>query len=61
VLLQVCDEHAQRLLENVFGQAMADDVRCWELGPDATWTRREGRDYQAGLMALVTEHANSAV
>ncbi|MBB3085852.1 RNA degradosome polyphosphate kinase [Geodermatophilus sabuli] len=58
VLLQVCDEQAQRLLENVFDQAMADDVRCWELAPDATWTRLEGRDYQAGLMRLTVAHTN---
>ncbi|MGY1630548.1 RNA degradosome polyphosphate kinase [Geodermatophilus sp. SYSU D01186] len=57
VLLQVCDEHAQRLLGNVFDQAMADDVRCWELGADAAWTRREGRDYQVGLMEQVVAHA----
>jgi polyphosphate kinase len=60
VLLQVCDEQAHRMLENVFDQAMADDVRCWGLGPDANWTRRDGRDYQAGLMAMATEHANGA-
>jgi polyphosphate kinase len=60
VLLQVCDEQAHRMLENAFAQAMADDVRCWELGPDATWTRREGRDYQAGLMELAVTHANGA-
>ncbi|MFW3169461.1 RNA degradosome polyphosphate kinase [Geodermatophilus sp. CPCC 206100] len=60
VLLQVCDDQAQRLMQGVFDAAMADDVRCWELGPDATWTRLEGRDYQAGLMAQATEHAVAA-
>ncbi|MGK5112125.1 MULTISPECIES: RNA degradosome polyphosphate kinase [unclassified Geodermatophilus] len=60
VLLRVCDEPSHRLLQNVFDQAMAEDVRCWELGPDATWTRRHGRDYQAGLMALAAEPAGGA-
>jgi polyphosphate kinase len=57
VLLQVCDETAQRQLQAVFDAAMAPGVCCWELGPEGTWTRSGGRDYQAGLMAAVTEHA----
>ncbi|MGY1739856.1 MULTISPECIES: RNA degradosome polyphosphate kinase [unclassified Blastococcus] len=55
VLLRVCEEGAQRQLVAMFDSAMAPDVRCWELGPDARWTRREGRDHQAGLMAAVVE------
>ncbi|MGY1746710.1 RNA degradosome polyphosphate kinase [Blastococcus sp. SYSU D00695] len=57
VLLRVCDEHAQRQLGAMFDSAMAPDVRCWELGPDARWTRRDGRDHQAGLIAGVVESA----
>jgi polyphosphate kinase len=36
---------------------MAADVRCWQLGPDGRWTRREGRDHQSGLVAAVGELA----
>ncbi|WP_448640622.1 RNA degradosome polyphosphate kinase [Geodermatophilus sp. URMC 63] len=57
VLLRVCDETAQRELQAVFDAAMAPGVDCWELGPGGTWTRSGDRDYQAGLMAAVTEHA----
>ncbi len=57
VLLRVCDETAQRELQGVFDAAMAPGVRCWELGPEGSWTRSGERDYQAGLMAAVTEHA----
>ncbi|MGY1812113.1 RNA degradosome polyphosphate kinase [Blastococcus sp. SYSU D00820] len=57
VLLQVCDETAHRELEHVFATAMAPGVRCWELGSDGRWVRQEGRDFQAGLMARVTESA----
>jgi polyphosphate kinase len=55
VLLRVCEEGAQRQLQSMFDSAMAPDVRCWELGPDSRWTRREGRDHQAGLVAAVAE------
>ncbi|PRY45705.1 polyphosphate kinase [Geodermatophilus tzadiensis] len=57
VLLRVCDETAQRELQRVFDAAMAPGVGCWELGPEGTWTRTAGRDYQAALTAAVTEHA----
>jgi polyphosphate kinase len=57
VLLRVCDETAQRELQGVFDAAMAPGVRCWELGPDGSWARDGEHDYQAGLMAAVTEHA----
>ncbi|MGY1711045.1 RNA degradosome polyphosphate kinase [Geodermatophilus sp. SYSU D00758] len=56
VLLRVCDESTQAQLEDVFDAAMADGVRCWELGGDGTWRRTGERDYQAALMAAV-EHA----
>ncbi len=57
VLLRVCDDSAQRQLQSVFDAAMADGVRCWELGGDATWTRTGERDYQVGLMAAAGELA----
>ncbi|NEK57486.1 RNA degradosome polyphosphate kinase [Geodermatophilus sabuli] len=55
VLLRVCDDVAQRQLQHAFDAAMADGVRCWELGSDATWTRTGERDYQAGLLAAAGE------
>ncbi|WP_336032170.1 RNA degradosome polyphosphate kinase [Geodermatophilus sp. FMUSA9-8] len=57
VLLRVCDDTAQRQLQGMFDAAMAPGVRCWELGPDGAWVRGGERDYQAGLMRAVTEHA----
>jgi hypothetical protein len=33
---------------------MAPDVRCWELGSDARWTRIGTRDYHAELMSEAT-------
>ncbi len=55
VLLRVCEDGAHRQLQTMFDSAMAEDVRCWELGPDARWTAREGRDHQAALVAAVAE------
>ena len=57
VLLRVCADDAQRELTAMFDSAMAADVRCWQLGPDGRWARREGRDHQAGLVAAVGEQA----
>jgi polyphosphate kinase len=57
VLLRVCDETASRELSQIFDAAMAPDVTCWQLGGDGTWTRTGERDYQAGLLAEVGEHA----
>jgi polyphosphate kinase len=57
VLLRVCDDTAQRQLQDTFDAAMADDVRCWELSSDGTWTRTGERDYQAELMAAAVDHA----
>jgi polyphosphate kinase len=50
VLLRVMDETARNDLQAMFDQAMAPGVRCWELGPDAEWTRLGERDVQAVLM-----------
>jgi polyphosphate kinase len=58
VLLKVCDEGARRQLQAVFDGAMSPGVRCWELEPDGSWTRRGERDYQVELMARAGEHAD---
>ncbi|ADB76615.1 RNA degradosome polyphosphate kinase [Geodermatophilus obscurus] len=57
VLLRVCDDTAARQLQDVFDAAMADGVRCWELGSDGAWTRSGECDYQAALMAAAVDHA----
>ncbi|HST96461.1 MAG TPA: RNA degradosome polyphosphate kinase [Geodermatophilus sp.] len=56
VLLRVCDDTAERQMQHTFDAAMAEGVRCWELGSDGAWTRTGEHDYQAALMAAV-EHA----
>jgi polyphosphate kinase len=50
VLLRVGDAAAQQELDEMFDDAMAPGVRCWELGSDGRWTRTGERDYQVGLM-----------
>ena len=59
VLLRVCDDTAERQLQDTFDAAMAEDVRCWELGSDGAWTRTGERDHQAELMlmAAAVDHA----
>ena len=44
-------------LQHIFDAAMADGVRCWELGVDGAWTRTGEHDYQAALMAAAVDHA----
>ncbi|WP_174278117.1 RNA degradosome polyphosphate kinase [Goekera deserti] len=50
VLLRVNDEPARRQLQRMFDAAMAPDVRSWQLGPDAHWTRTGEQDYQGMLL-----------
>jgi polyphosphate kinase len=50
VLLRVADATAQQELDEMFDDAMAPGVRCWELGSDGRWARTGERDYQVGLM-----------
>ena len=50
VLLRITDDSARRQLQRVFDAAMAPDVRSWELGPDASWTRTGSTDYQQLLL-----------
>jgi polyphosphate kinase len=57
VLLKVCDDTARAQLLEILDAALAPGVRCWELGPDAAWTRIGEIDYQAELMARAGEHA----
>jgi polyphosphate kinase len=57
VLLRVMDETAQNDLQSMFDGAMAPGVRCWELGPDAEWTRLGERDFQAVLMRRADDRA----
>jgi polyphosphate kinase len=57
VLLKVCDEPARQELETFFDEAMAPDVRCWELEPGGAWQRRGGRDYQADRMRRAGDQA----
>ena len=51
VLLRITDESARRQLAATFDAAMAPDVRSWQLGADARWTRTGDRDYQGELLA----------
>ena len=57
VLLRVCDDTAERQLQGVFDAAMAEGVRCWELGSDGAWTRTGEHDYRGALMAAAVDHA----
>jgi polyphosphate kinase len=55
VLLRVCDEAARADLQRIFDAALAPGIRCWELGPDGSWTRIDGRDYQVAQLERVGE------
>ncbi|MFD2091353.1 RNA degradosome polyphosphate kinase [Blastococcus deserti] len=57
VLLRVCDDTAGRELARMFDEAMAPEVRSWQLGGDGAWTRTGDVDYQAERLAEVGEHA----
>jgi polyphosphate kinase len=57
VLLRVCDDTARRELARVLDEAMAPEVRSWQLGGDGSWTRTGDLDYQAERLAEVGEHA----
>jgi polyphosphate kinase len=57
VLLRVSDETARRELAHIFEAAMATDVKSWQLGSDAEWTRTGSHDYQAERLVEVIEHA----
>jgi polyphosphate kinase len=57
VLLRICDSTARRQLVRMFDDAMAPDVKSWQLGGDGGWTCTGSRDYQAERLAAVGEHA----
>src|SRR3954449_11210793 len=57
VLLRVNDATAARQLTGILDEAMAPEVRRWELGGDGGWTRTGDVDYQARRLAEVGEHA----
>jgi polyphosphate kinase len=57
VLLRVCDEHARAEMGRIFEAALADDIRCWELGSDGSWTHLDGEDFQAAQLERVGELA----
>jgi len=55
VMAQVKDPKLTNYLDEVFESAMDPSTRCWELGPDGTWTAeprdgRQVRDHQVWLM-----------
>jgi polyphosphate kinase len=56
VLLRVSDETVREQLQWTLDAAMAPDVRCWELGSDATWTPTGHRDYQAELVTRAGQY-----
>jgi polyphosphate kinase len=54
-MAQLKDRRLTGYLDEVFESAMDPSTRCWELGPDGTWTAqphdgREVRDHQVWLM-----------
>jgi polyphosphate kinase len=57
VLLRVCDETARGELAHILDEAMAPDVRRWQLGGNGDWTRTGEVDYQAQRLAEVGENA----
>jgi polyphosphate kinase len=64
VMVRVTDPIARSHLSGMLDLAFADDVACWELGPDGSWRRNTGqpgvplRDYQ---LELVRRHASRGV
>lgn len=57
VLAQVKDPRLTAYLDEVFESAMDPSTRCWELGPDGSWTAapqdgQQVRDHQVWLMEL---------
>jgi polyphosphate kinase len=53
-MAQIKDRRLTDYLEEVFESAMHPSTRCWELGPDGTWTAmpvggQQVRDHQRWL------------
>ena len=60
VLVPVYRDEHQRRLQQIFDVSLADDVRAWELGPDARWRRvggDTGVDSQAQLYELARQRS----
>jgi polyphosphate kinase len=57
VLLRVSDETARKQLAGIFDDAMAPDVRSWQLGGDGAWSRSGEVDYQAQRLAQMGQRA----
>lgn len=59
LLAPVEDPALQDELLDTIDRGLADDTNGWELGPDGTWTRREGgeRSVQGELMELALKRA----
>jgi polyphosphate kinase len=57
VLLRVCDETARAQLHDMMEDAMASEVKCWELRSDASWVRSGDRDHQADRLRTIGDLA----
>jgi polyphosphate kinase len=59
LLIPVEDADVRAELEDTLERCLADDTFAWELQPDTTWRRREGRtrDVQKELMERAAERA----
>ncbi|HMA46265.1 MAG TPA: polyphosphate kinase 1, partial [Frankiaceae bacterium] len=60
-LVRVTAPDVAASLAATLDHAFSDRVVAWELGPDGTWTRRDGPrrfDYQVDLMTRTTERAD---
>jgi polyphosphate kinase len=56
VLCQVSDEQARARLSELFDLAFAADTAAWELHPDDTWVRSDGKsDFQEQLIRLLAD------
>ena len=62
LLAPVTSEPLQAELKDTFERYLADDTFGWELGPDAQWVRRTGRErsVQRELMERTLERAGAA-
>ena len=58
-MVRVKDPAVQAQLAGILDRALAQDVRCWELGPDGSWTWQPGTDVQTELMSRIRERGSS--
>jgi polyphosphate kinase len=57
-LVPVESDVHQRRLKGLLDTLLADDALAWELGPDATWRRREGDDL-VDVQRRIAEHTTA--